>query len=78
LQTAHQGEAGRTGENRGCRTAASRPILNDGGHLGTSGDREGRALPVRKTGALGPIASVYVHDPDDNLIEISNYGEPDR
>jgi catechol 2,3-dioxygenase-like lactoylglutathione lyase family enzyme len=30
--------------------------------------------PVRKTGALGPIDSVYVRDPDANLIEIANYG----
>ena len=27
--------------------------------------------PVAKTGAKGPIRSVYVRDPDDNLIEIS-------
>jgi catechol 2,3-dioxygenase-like lactoylglutathione lyase family enzyme len=29
--------------------------------------------PVPKTGALGPIESVYVRDPADNLIELSNY-----
>jgi catechol 2,3-dioxygenase-like lactoylglutathione lyase family enzyme len=29
--------------------------------------------PVAKTGAAGPIRSVYVRDPDLNLIEISNY-----
>jgi len=29
--------------------------------------------PVRRTGAVGPINSVYVRDPDDNLIEISSY-----
>lgn len=29
--------------------------------------------PVERTGALGPIRSVYVRDPDANLIEISNY-----
>jgi catechol 2,3-dioxygenase-like lactoylglutathione lyase family enzyme len=29
--------------------------------------------PVKKTGALGPMNSVYVRDPDLNLIEISVY-----
>jgi catechol 2,3-dioxygenase-like lactoylglutathione lyase family enzyme len=29
--------------------------------------------PVTKTGALGPMQSVYVRDPDLNLIEISEY-----
>jgi len=28
--------------------------------------------PVRKTGAQGPLNSVYVRDPDQNLVEISN------
>ncbi|MFL5626093.1 MAG: VOC family protein [Ktedonobacteraceae bacterium] len=29
--------------------------------------------PVRKTGAMGPITSVYIRDPDGNLVEIANY-----
>ena len=29
--------------------------------------------PVDRTGATGPIRSVYIRDPDHNLIEISNY-----
>ncbi|WP_198286452.1 VOC family protein [Paenibacillus sp. Aloe-11] len=29
--------------------------------------------PVQRTGALAPITSVYIRDPDGNLIEISNY-----
>ncbi|KAB2330443.1 VOC family protein [Cytobacillus depressus] len=28
---------------------------------------------VSRTGALGPITSIYIRDPDKNLIEISNY-----
>ncbi|MCQ4298237.1 VOC family protein [Pseudomonas stutzeri] len=28
--------------------------------------------PVQRTGAAGPIHSVYVRDPDQNLIELSN------
>ena len=31
---------------------------------------------VQKTGATGPIRSVYFRDPDRNLIEVSNYVEP--
>ena len=30
--------------------------------------------PVARTGAVGPIRSIYVRDPDSNLIEIANYG----
>ncbi|MBS0960798.1 MULTISPECIES: VOC family protein [Acetobacter] len=29
--------------------------------------------PVARLGALGPITSVYCHDPDENLIEIASY-----
>jgi catechol 2,3-dioxygenase-like lactoylglutathione lyase family enzyme len=32
--------------------------------------------PVERTGARGPIISVYIRDPDANLIELSNYLEP--
>ena len=30
--------------------------------------------PVTRTGAVGPIRSVYVRDPDRNLVEIAVYG----
>jgi len=29
--------------------------------------------PVRRTGALGPMTSIYCRDPDGNLVEIANY-----
>jgi len=29
--------------------------------------------PVEKTGARGPIKSIYFNDPDGNLVEISSY-----
>lgn len=41
-------------------------------HLATTGVpiEEGQ---VTRTGATGPITSVYVRDPDQNLVELSNY-----
>ncbi len=30
--------------------------------------------PVPRTGALGPMTSLYVRDPDGNLVELSAYG----
>jgi catechol 2,3-dioxygenase-like lactoylglutathione lyase family enzyme len=29
--------------------------------------------PVAKTGARGPILSVYFRDPDSNLVEVATY-----
>lgn len=50
------------------------PILSVLGHLQASGVSvlEG---PVKRTGAVGSITSVYFRDPDSNLIEVSNYDE---
>lgn len=31
------------------------------------------AGPVARTGALGPIVSLYLRDPDGNLVELSQY-----
>ena len=32
--------------------------------------------PVKRSGAVGPIRSIYFRDPDANLIEVSNYIDP--
>lgn len=34
--------------------------------------------PVRRTGAVGPIDSIYIRDPDGNLVEVSNYPDGRR
>lgn len=31
--------------------------------------------PVKRSGAMGAIVSVYFRDPDGNLIEVSNYAD---
>lgn len=28
--------------------------------------------PIDRTGAIGPIRSVYIRDPDGNLLEVAN------
>lgn len=48
------------------------PILSVIAHL-KSLEVEVEEGPVQRTGAQGPIMSVYFRDPDRNLIEVSNY-----
>jgi catechol 2,3-dioxygenase-like lactoylglutathione lyase family enzyme len=54
-------------------TGVSLPQVMD--HIRSCGIRiiEG---PVRRTGAEGPIESIYVRDPDGNLIEVASYLGP--
>lgn len=33
--------------------------------------------PVDRTGAMGPIRSLYIRDPDQNLVELSVYPDPE-
>lgn len=51
---------------------AETPLARVIEHLGSEGVEiiEG---PAEKTGARGPILSVYFRDPDGNLVEVSNY-----
>lgn len=51
---------------------ASTPLAQVIEHLSSCGVSviEG---PITRTGANGPITSVYFRDPDGNLIEVSNY-----
>jgi len=47
------------------------PLAEVQAHLATCGV-EVIDGPVRRTGATGPILSVYFRDPDRNLIEVAN------
>ena len=48
------------------------PLAEVQAHLHACGVRVEQG-PVARTGATGPIASLYVRDPDGNLIEIATY-----
>lgn len=47
------------------------PMADVQAHLAAQGVAVEKG-PVPRTGAVGPILSVYIRDPDGNLIEISN------
>jgi catechol 2,3-dioxygenase-like lactoylglutathione lyase family enzyme len=51
---------------------AAQPLAEVEAHL----EREDFAIeigPVSRTGATGPIRSLYLRDPDGNLVEVSDY-----
>lgn len=55
-------------------------LIADGDIDGIKAEIEAKGYPielgvVERTGALGAIKSVYLRDPDGNLIEISTYPE---
>ncbi|OGU22490.1 MAG: glyoxalase [Hydrogenophilales bacterium RIFOXYD1_FULL_62_11] len=50
---------------------AHTPVADIERHLASHGVAI-EAGPIERTGAQGPLLSVYVRDPDGNLIELSN------
>jgi catechol 2,3-dioxygenase-like lactoylglutathione lyase family enzyme len=52
-------------------TTAPADVLN---HLRATGTAVTEG-PVQRTGALGPMTSIYCRDPDGNLVEIAKYAE---
>ncbi|XP_029021955.1 glyoxalase domain-containing protein 5 [Betta splendens] len=52
------------------------PLATVAAHLKVCGV-EVEEGPVERTGAVGTITSLYFRDPDHNLIEVSNYNQPD-
>lgn len=51
---------------------AARPLAEVLAHLQTEAIPI-EAGPVPRTGALGPMRSVYIRDPDGNLVEVAEY-----
>jgi catechol 2,3-dioxygenase-like lactoylglutathione lyase family enzyme len=48
------------------------PIAEFAAHLGFCGVTIEKG-PIKRTGAVGPMLSVYFRDPDENLVEVSQY-----
>jgi catechol 2,3-dioxygenase-like lactoylglutathione lyase family enzyme len=48
------------------------PLAQVASHLEACGVKIAEG-PVARTGATGPITSLYFRDPDGNLVEVSNY-----
>jgi catechol 2,3-dioxygenase-like lactoylglutathione lyase family enzyme len=57
-----------------CLIAAA-PLTDVIAHLQAAGVAI-EAGPVPRTGALGPLRSVYFRDPDGNLVEVAEYAKP--
>ncbi len=55
----------------GCWACAATPLSRVAAHLEACGI-EIIAGPVERSGAEGPIGSLYCRDPDGNLIELAN------
>jgi len=53
------------------------PLADVAAHLKANGVAIAEG-PVPKTGALGPMTSIYFRDPDGNLIEVSHYDQAGR
>jgi catechol 2,3-dioxygenase-like lactoylglutathione lyase family enzyme len=53
----------------------STPLPAVAAHLAASGVKVILG-PVRRTGARGPIESLYFHDPDENLVEVASLLSP--
>ena len=56
---------------------ANEPLTKIRSHLDDCGVKiiEG---PIERTGAMGPMTSIYIRDPDQNLIEIAVYNQDAR